>query len=129
MILILLTFALGVHANFFNFFGGFNQQEQHVPDGRLDTPEQFEEAMLNTRCQRYLCADTGICVDNPEQCPCPYPSSQLRCPLPNGKFLCISKPAGEISSNYDGSDNWKVDAKDNNVRDCGWVNRAYNGLI
>lgn len=132
MIHILITLLLSltlVSADFFNFFNQ-GQQQQHQPDGRLDTPQEFEEASLNTRCERYLCTDTGICVDGPQHCPCPYPSSQLRCVLPKGKFICISKPAGEISSKYDDSaSNWKVDAGDDNVRDCGWVKRAYKGLV
>ena len=128
-IIITILFSLSiVSANLFNFFNNFNQgqQQQHV-----QTPQEYESAMLNSRCGKYLCPDTGICVDAPKFCPCPYPSSQLRCFLPDGRYLCISKPAGDgISDKYkDPKTNWKVDAKNDNIRDCGWVNRAWLGKV
>lgn len=68
------------------------------------------------------------CVSGPKDCACPFPSSQLRCILPNGEPLCISKPAGEFGGVYDDErSNWKVDARDDAVRDCGWVKRAWEG--
>ncbi|ODV80129.1 long chronological lifespan protein 2 [Suhomyces tanzawaensis NRRL Y-17324] len=117
-----------VSANFFNLFNNFGHGGNR--EGRAQNPEEHENAMLNGNCGRYLCPDTGICVDAPKFCPCPFPSSQLRCFLPDGRYLCISKPAGEIAANYDdAATNWKVDAKDDNVRDCGWVNRAWKGEV
>lgn len=86
--------------------------------------------MLLSDCNTYVCPDTLTCVDEPNKCPCPFPSSQLRCILPNADYVCISRPAGDFGENYDNPDtNWKVDAKDDAVRDCGWVKRAYNGKV
>ncbi|KAK6456465.1 long chronological lifespan protein 2 [Scheffersomyces xylosifermentans] len=125
-VLLCLSFA---SANIFDFlhnnFGNPGQQP-----GQAQSPEQYENLVLSTKCGKYLCPDTGICVEAPKFCPCPFPSSQLRCFLPDGRYLCISKPAGEISSKYeDSATNWKIDAKDDNVRDCGWVNRAWKGTL
>lgn len=117
-----------VSANLFDFiqnqFHGGQQQAQR------QTPDEYESSVLNSRCAQYLCPDTSICVESAKFCPCPYPSSQLRCFLPNGRYVCISKPAGEVSSNYnDPKSNWKIDAKDDDIRDCGWVSRAWKGLV
>lgn len=121
-ILSLTSFAFG----FFNDFFKHQFQHHQQPHGMFQTPEDYENQFLNAKCDRYLCPDSGICVDAPKLCPCPYPSSQIRCFLPNGNHLCISKPAGDefIHIYDDPKTNWKVDAKDDNVRDCGWVNRA-----
>ena len=125
-LLLLITLT---SANLFDFinhqFGGGSQHAQGVKN-----PQDYENLMLNTQCNKYLCPDTGICVDAPKFCPCPYPSSQLRCFLPDGRYVCISKPAGEgISEKYDDpKTNFKIDAKDDNRRDCGWVSRAWRGL-
>ncbi|KAI5962574.1 LCL2 [Candida pseudojiufengensis] len=119
-----------VSANLFDFinnqFGGNNQRQNQG----VKNPQEYESMMLNQKCDHYLCPDTGICVQAPKFCPCPYPSSQLRCFLPDGKYICISKPAGEgISDRYnDINTNFKIDAKDDNIRDCGWVNRAWRGF-
>jgi hypothetical protein len=129
-VLLALFISLSVvSANFSDFFNNnFGGQEKQ--EGVVKSPLDYENAMLNARCDKYLCTDTGLCVDAPKFCPCPYPSSQLRCFLPDGKYLCISKPAGEISSKYnDPATNWKVDAKDDDVRDCGWVARAWRGTV
>ncbi|KAK6204784.1 long chronological lifespan protein 2 [Scheffersomyces amazonensis] len=135
MITILTTFLIFIsfaNANLFNFFNNFGGQDggHNNQEGQVQTPEEYENGKLNTRCNRYLCEDTGICVDAPKFCPCPYPSSQLRCFLPDGRYLCISKPSGNHDGKYDDpNSNWKVDAKDNNIRDCGWVSRAWRGLV
>lgn len=116
-------------ANFFDFFGGHQQQQQQQqrPMGAVLDPAEHENGMLNFRCPKYLCPDTGICAELPQHCPCPYPGSQLRCELPNRQFVCILKPP--VHGIYDGDDGWKVDAGDNKVRDCGWVKRAFEGLV
>lgn len=118
------------NASIFDFvnqaFGGHGNghQQQQVPQFDM------EQESLNNACAKYLCKDTLACVDGPNQCPCPYPSSQLRCILPNGGFICISKPAGDISLQYgDPLNNYLVDAHNDDIRDCGWVNRAYAGQI
>ncbi|ABN67558.1 predicted protein [Scheffersomyces stipitis CBS 6054] len=130
VISLFLVFVSLASANIFDFlnnnFAGRGQQQ----GGQVQTPEQYENAILNTNCGKYVCPDTGMCVEAPKFCPCPYPSSQLRCFLPDGRYLCISKPAGDISAKYDDpKSNWKVDAKDDNIRDCGWVSRAWRGLV
>lgn len=123
-LLFLLALYFGVaQASFFDFI----QNQFH----NANQPRQsnFEVDKLNIGCNQYLCADTLQCVEEPKLCPCPFPSSQLRCFLPNGNYLCISKPAGDIASKYDDpTTNWKVDAKDDDVRDCGWVSRKYKGI-
>lgn len=124
-LLVLLLLLQLTSANIFNFF----HQQQRQPEGRNSNPLEYENHILQTNCNRYLCPDTLICVDAPKFCPCKYPSSQLRCFLPDGRHLCISKPSGEsIGEKYDDpQNNWKIDAKDDNVRDCGWLNRVWNG--
>lgn len=123
---LLLTAASVANANFFNFFNQQQHQQQQQPKQPLD----HENDVLNSQCGRYVCPDTLICVDGPSSCPCPYQSSQLRCLLPDGRYICVSKPAGDFGDRYDDPDkNWKVDAHDDNVRDCGWVQRAWSGVV
>ncbi|CAK7894299.1 long chronological lifespan protein 2 [[Candida] anglica] len=127
MLVVLLFLIAGVSAFFGDFFNQHQnfQQQQAQPQ----TPEQVEQSVLNNGCKEYLCPDTLSCVRTPNDCPCKFPSSQLRCVLPDGSFMCISKPAGDISEKYnDPSNNWKIDAG-GDVRDCGWVSRAWNGLV
>ncbi|EGW34091.1 uncharacterized protein SPAPADRAFT_59512 [Spathaspora passalidarum NRRL Y-27907] len=114
----------------FDFFN-FNQGGGGGGGQQARSPQDNENVLLNTRCEKYLCPDTGVCAKSPRFCPCPFPSSQLKCPLPNGNYICVSKPAGEeIADKYsDPNTNWKIDAKNNDIRDCGWVNRAYKGLV
>ena len=115
MLVLPLLFVAGVSANFFDFF----QQQFHGEAPQDTSPEEFEANLLNDGCGKYFCPDTRTCVETPNDCPCPYPSSQLRCVLPNGEYLCISKPAGDISQLYlDPETNWKLDAG-GDVRDCG----------
>lgn len=129
LVLVLLPFTMAFLDFFQNHFKQQQQQQQH--QGIHRSPEDFENVNLNARCDRFLCPDTGICVDTPKSCPCPFPLSQLRCVLPNGNYLCISKPAGdEFYHDYENpATNWKMDAKNDNVRDCGWVSRAYLGKV
>ena len=124
-LIIYLFLSAFVTCSLFDFL-----QKQFHAEQAMRQQNQFESQMLNADCQKYLCPETGACADKPEQCGCPFPSSQLRCPLSNGRYLCVSKPAGDVSQKYhDPATNWKIDAKDNNVRDCGWVKRAYEGLV
>lgn len=122
--LITFLFVSIASANLFDFFQNQfqgQQQEQQVT---------FEDNALDSKCGKYLCSDTLACVAGPNDCPCPFPSSLLRCVIPNGQYICISKPAGDFAGKYDDpSTNWRVDANDNNVRDCGWVKRAWAGKI
>lgn len=116
--------ALGVaYAGLFNFM---QDQFQHQENNRVS----YEQRVLDTQCDGYVCPSTLECVTRPQDCPCPYPSSQMRCILPNGQPLCISKPTGDQAGKYDdAAKNFKLDAKDDSVRDCGWVKRAWEGKI
>lgn len=117
-----LTLLAVASANLFDFIQ--NQFHHQQPEGG----NSFEQQVLESKCAKYLCPNTMECVSSPKDCSCPFPSSQLRCILPNGEPLCISKPAGDFGGVYDDlKSNWKADAKDDNVRDCGWVSRAWLG--
>ncbi|EGV66868.1 hypothetical protein CANTEDRAFT_112373 [Yamadazyma tenuis ATCC 10573] len=122
-ILTTLTLVLVVQANFFDFV----QNQFHTNNQGAPAPAgTFEMGVLNSNCKDYLCPETQTCVQGPRSCPCPFPSSQLRCVLPDGNYICISKPAGDFSVRYkDPQTNWKIDANDDTIRDCGWVNRHY----
>lgn len=122
LITVITLFVALTEASIFDFI-----QNQFGAQNQGSGPQNFENHQLNSGCDKYLCPDTSVCVDTPKHCPCPYPSSQLRCFLPNGNYMCISKPAG-IEGYEDSRSNWKVDAKDDNVRDCGWVSRRYKGV-
>lgn len=127
--LILVSLFTITAASLFDFIQNhFHEDPQN--EAKRKSPLEYENNFLNTPCDGYLCPDTKICVEASKFCPCPYPSSQLRCFLPDGQYICISKPAGDISMKYDDpKTNWKVDAKDDNIRDCGWVNRAWKNLL
>lgn len=116
---IAIILATRVSAGFFDF--SFQKQPQE--------PATYEANALLSDCNKYVCPDTLACVDAPNKCPCPFPSSQLRCVLPNSEYVCISRPAGDNEKYDDLATNWKVDANDDNIRDCGWVSRVYNGKI
>ncbi|CCE79632.1 Piso0_001710 [Millerozyma farinosa CBS 7064] len=119
-------FLTAASANLFDFI----QQQFHADRGQQQNGNEMDEKSMLSGCNKFLCSDTKACVDSPDHCPCPFPSSQLRCVLPDGKYTCISKPAGDISYKYDHPHtNWKIDAKDDSVRDCGWVTRAWRGLV
>ncbi|PVH20872.1 hypothetical protein CXQ85_004382 [Candidozyma haemuli] len=121
----LLVFVLAnlVSASIFDFI----QNQFHHGEGEQPS---FEQKVLDSQCDKYLCPDTLECVASPKKCPCPFPSSQMRCPLPNGNYICISKPAGDFGGKYDDPEkNFKVDAKSNDIRDCGWVKRAWEGKL
>ncbi|KAF7581233.1 hypothetical protein FOB63_003870 [Clavispora lusitaniae] len=123
-ILYLLVLCGAVSASIFNFM--HDQYQHQEPRHEVS----FEQRVLESNCDKYLCPGTLECVARPQDCPCPYPSSQMRCVLPNGDPLCISKPTGDYNGKYDDpAKNWKVDAKDDNVRDCGWVKRAWEGRV
>lgn len=121
----LLVFLLAnlVSASIFDFI----QNQFHHGSGEQPS---YEQRVLDSQCDKYLCPDTLECVANPKKCPCPFPSSQMRCPLPNGNYICISKPAGEFGGKYDDPEkNYKIDANSDAIRDCGWVKRAYEGKL
>lgn len=107
------------------FIFNFNQQQQQ------QQPKSYEESVLDNQCGQYLCPDTQACVASPNECPCPFPNSQLRCVLPNNNYVCISKPAThdqKLTEIYD--DPLKgSQAHNSGLRDCGWVLEAYAGKL
>ncbi|KAH3679002.1 hypothetical protein WICPIJ_008743 [Wickerhamomyces pijperi] len=124
--LLTLLVAQTTTAQMFNFFNQHQHQQQQPK-------KTYEEEFLNIDCKKYLCPDTQTCVKSPSDCPCPFPSSQLKCQLPGteGKFVCISKPATNdqhlIQLYDDPSRGPKTAVK--GLRDCGWVIEAYKGLV
>lgn len=97
----------------YGFGMNFNQQQ----------PNSFEDTVLYDPCPNYLCPDTLTCVKSAKDCPCPFPKSQMKCKLPNNKYICISKPAShdpKINEIYDDL----VEGPKANLpgfRDCGWI--------
>lgn len=127
-VLLVLCLAGSALADLFDFFNG--QFGHHQQQQQQQQQVSLEDMAQQSNCNKYLCPDTLLCVSGPKECPCPYQTSQLRCVLPNGEYLCISKPFGDFGDKYDDpKKNWKVDAQDDNVRDCGWVKRAWSGNI
>jgi hypothetical protein len=116
---------LSSSAQFFNPFSHHQQQQQQQ---RVS----FEDEFLNDKCDKYLCPDTKECVKSHLDCPCPFPKSQLKCILPDKKnYVCISKPATkdhEVNAIYDDPIKGPK-ASIQGLRDCGWVNKAYKGLV
>jgi len=84
------------------------------------------------KCDGYLCPDTQECVKTKMDCPCPFSKSQLKCVLPNKQnFVCISKPATHderLQQLYDDPVKGPK-AKTDGLRDCGWVEQAWKGLV
>lgn len=118
-----LMLISGTHG-FFNFF---QQQEQHHEE------QPYEQQVLNSDCKEYVCPGTKQCVKTPIDCDCPFPSSQLKCVLPNKKnYVCISKPAiidnDKLQQVYDDPVAGPK-AHNKGVRDCGWVTDAWNGKV
>ncbi|CCE62257.1 hypothetical protein TPHA_0C01010 [Tetrapisispora phaffii CBS 4417] len=116
---------------FFNFGGGHNAG--HGQRNRENTAAQgsYEDRYLANNCQGYLCPDTLECVSYPSDCPCPFPASQLKCGLPDGNYICISKPASKddaVNNIYD-NPNQNSQFKMEGMRDCGWVLDEYYGKL
>lgn len=110
-------------------YGFFNFNQQQHNQQQQNAKVSFEERFLNDKCSGYLCPDSEACVSTPNDCPCPFPSSQIRCSLPDGKHICISKPASHnpgINDIYDNS-NTHDGISNEGVRDCGWVLKMATG--
>lgn len=120
-LLIIAVLASTSSAFIFDFNRGGQQQQQQQQQA------SYEDVVLNNACSKYLCPDTLACVSGPEECPCPFPKSQLRCTLPDGQYICISKPAthdSKLNGIYDDPIKGPK-AKNKGLRDCGWVENAY----
>ncbi|SCU90230.1 LADA_0F02652g1_1 [Lachancea dasiensis] len=123
MIFIWALLASAVSGFFFDFNHGTHQQQAQNP------PVEYEDQFLNNACTDYLCPDTLACVKSAGDCPCPFPKSQLRCVLPDGQYMCISKPATQdaaLNAVYDDPAKGPK-AKYKGLRDCGWVEAAFKG--
>lgn len=124
----LLAYAILSCSGVLGFMFNFNQQHQQHQQPKL---EPYEDRVLDSECPNYLCPITLECVLTPGDCPCPFPKSQLKCPLPNDEFICISKPAThdqKINNIYDDPIKGpKAHVK--GMRDCGWVLNTYKGDI
>lgn len=118
-----LLLANAVSGFLFNFNPNHQQEQQ--------APQSFEDRYLNAECSGYLCPDTLECVSHAKDCPCPFPGSQLKCILPNDRYICISKPAthdDKLNQIYDDPVKGPK-ARNKGVRDCSWVSDAYKGLV
>ncbi|CEP63235.1 Lcl2p LALA0_S07e05534g [Lachancea lanzarotensis] len=110
------------------FFFDFGGQQQHQQQ-QQHPPISYEDQVLNSDCGEYLCPDTLACVKRAEDCPCPFPRSQLRCALPEGQYICISKPATQdetLNALYDDPAKGPR-TRSKGLRDCGWVENAFKG--
>ncbi|SCU86213.1 LANO_0C07118g1_1 [Lachancea nothofagi CBS 11611] len=128
MLAIFALLVSAVSAFFFDFNQGNQQQQQQH---QQNPPVSYEDQVLNNACADYLCPDTLACVKSAQDCPCPFPKSQLRCPLPDGQYLCISKPAThDVNLNALYDDPLKgPKTRSKGLRDCGWVEKAYKGTL
>ncbi|CCH46748.1 putative secreted protein [Wickerhamomyces ciferrii] len=128
---VVLVLALQVNAQFFEqFFGGGSggARRQQQRQEQLS----YEDEFLGNKCDGYLCPDTKACVKTKIECPCPFPKSQLKCVLPNKEnYVCISKPATNKRNLQKIYDDPKAGpkARSAGLRDCGWVEDAWNGLV
>ena len=120
-LLVLLTFALSVSAQFqfFDQFFGNQQQQQHQSQEKQNvasdsnwykqnweqgkspffpttkTPwESSRERKTNgttATCSNYLCPDTLACVHFPHHCPCAHPEVEDKVELAEGVSVCASR--------------------------------------
>lgn len=82
--------AWPAHAQFFqNFFQGAHmfQQRQEPEAQHVGDASWFRDRVQAAQCRTYLCPDTLACVDEPEDCPCPF-AEQVRCML-DGTRVCV----------------------------------------
>lgn len=90
------------------FFDQFFQQQHHQNNQQDQQKHDLEAIFMQSKCDKYVCSDTLDCVDSPNDCPCPYPNSQIKCTFPDNEgYVCVS--IGE--------------------RGCDFVEKAFNGLV
>lgn len=126
--IICISFALQSVSAF--FFDGHHQQQQQQGHNDQDAMT-YQQRFLDNGCPHYLCPETLACVKKESDCPCPFPNSQLKCQLPNGRRVCISKPAthdAALNDIYDDPVKGPMQRTDG-LRDCGWVLDAYQGKV
>lgn len=84
----------GFFDQMFNGGGGARQEKQAGAQKRVNNA--VENTYHQQQCDGFLCEDTLACVASANDCPCPFPDSQLKCMYPNGLgYICISKPTTE----------------------------------
>lgn len=121
-LLLLWTISMPFTTSFRMNFGHQQQQQQQ------QRQHSYEDSVLNNPCKGYLCPDTLACVSKPQQCPCPFPKSQLKCIVStkdNSKknYYCISKPATndlKLAELYDDPVKGPL-INTPGIRDCGWI--------
>ncbi|CDO96278.1 unnamed protein product [Kluyveromyces dobzhanskii CBS 2104] len=121
-----LSFVLQAASAFF-FDSGHHQQQQQQQQQR--DGNSYQQRFFDINCPHYVCPGTLECVRKQSDCSCPYPNSQLKCNLPNGQAICISKPAthdARLSDIYDDPVKGPAQRTDG-LRDCGWVLDVYEG--
>ncbi|KAG4306152.1 hypothetical protein PORY_000140 [Pneumocystis oryctolagi] len=84
-------------AAYFRIFDNFFQKNEKK-NQEMFHADWLREKFQSISCSEheYLCKDTLQCVNKPGDCPCPFPTSQKRCPLGNGNYVCVS-----MSEDYD----------------------------
>ncbi|KAG5513727.1 hypothetical protein PMAC_000765 [Pneumocystis sp. 'macacae'] len=89
--LLWIFFFLSFVIAYFRIFDNFFQKSEKKNDERFH-PDWLREKFQSISCldHEYLCSDTLQCVNKPENCPCPFPTSQRRCPLGSGNYVCVS---------------------------------------
>lgn len=111
LILVPLLPSLVAADLFNNFFGHQMRQQPQAFD--------YQAQQLGSDCGKYLCPESFACVNEPAQCPCPFPDSQQKCVLPDGKnYVCISKTNKGELKDFKGE-----------VRGCDWVFKAWKGQV
>ncbi|EMR10282.1 hypothetical protein PNEG_01545 [Pneumocystis murina B123] len=80
----------GAALGYFHIFDKFFQKNKEEQE--LLHQDWLREKFQSVSCsdQKYLCSDTLQCVNHPANCPCPFPTSQTRCSLGNGGYICVS---------------------------------------
>ncbi|CCK71281.1 Lcl2p KNAG_0G02230 [Huiozyma naganishii CBS 8797] len=114
------------------FMFDFHHQQRQQQQQQQEQQRSYEDRVLDNECPNYLCPDTLQCVKEKKDCPCPFSKSQLKCELPNGDYLCISKPAThdqKLNEQYDDSKKGPQFKAGNGIRDCGWILDVYQGKI
>lgn len=103
---LILSLAAPCFAQFGFFDQMFNQgggrQEKRVGNNEKKVNNIVENTYNDQQCDKYLCEDTLQCVDGPNDCPCMFPDSQMKCVLPNKQgYVCISKPTNDDGPDCD----------------------------
>ncbi|ODQ64005.1 hypothetical protein NADFUDRAFT_52990 [Nadsonia fulvescens var. elongata DSM 6958] len=133
LLFISLTCPAFVSAQFGGIFDQILRNAQHQGGGGQGRPSDFsghETGFFNAPCNDYLCPDTLTCVKKPVECPCQFPSSEIKCILPDKKnYVCISKPSDGSSDIYDDPSKASNTNGDGTIKDCAFVNLAWKGLV